>query len=321
MKKNNKKAIIISLLALMIFLSVVWLYTPVIFQEGNPCPLISGILRLNFGGDEIVKLKTGDNRYMTKSKNGREIINKLMRNQGYEFTEQMGSGYFFRSKGGENMIAVHRYYSRYYSLWKISGPNSGQISTEWVDYENKEYGFALQYPAKSIHSQFWTGLSEEFSINDVLIPNRILAENNNFYLNQQYSLGFDWQNGKFIKKENTFVPEYDGQPGYGTSWHIIILEARDEKELDSLIKQKYGSGCGHGPKQETVFAGSYDLKLIGDGKDLGSTACPVNYKYYIRYSPARKKVAFWQTGQECIIGLSFDDCFDQKISDSFHFIN
>jgi len=121
MLKINKKRIFVCSGALIAVLSLVfWLYAPVIFQEGNPCPLISGIWQLNFSQKDIVKLKIDGDRHMTKSRNGQKIITEIMKNRGYEFVEQMGSGYFFKSKGGESIVAVHRYYSKYYSLWSFS---------------------------------------------------------------------------------------------------------------------------------------------------------------------------------------------------------
>lgn len=317
MKKNNIKGIIIFSLALIIiFALATWLYAPVIFQEGNPVPYLKGAWQLNLNQKDIVKLDVDGDRYMTKNRNGLGAITELMKSQNYEFVEQLGAGYFYKSKDGKRITISRRYYSSYYSLWDFSKP---ETITEWLDYENKEYGFALQYPAKSIHGRFWTGLSDELTAEDVLISDRILVKNNNFYLNQQYSLELDSQCGKFIKKENTFIPEYDGKPGYGFPWHIVILDIKDRDELGKFIKQKYGSGCNYESRQKTDFADNYEIKIIGDGKDLGSTACPVNYEYYIRYSPTQRKVAFWHTGQECIIGLSFKNCFDKKISDSFHF--
>ena len=56
---------------------------------------------------------------MTESKNGM-MIHNFMKTKGYEFTEQMGSGYFFKSPTGQSAVATHRYYSHYYSIWTIT---------------------------------------------------------------------------------------------------------------------------------------------------------------------------------------------------------
>ncbi len=117
---ENKKIflfIFIIILAISIFLSS---YSSIIFQEGNPWPQIKGIIQLNFSGSDIIKISNFDDKYITKSKDGEEIIKNFMENNGYEFIEQMGSGHLFKSLEGTSVVAIHKYYSRYYSLWSIT---------------------------------------------------------------------------------------------------------------------------------------------------------------------------------------------------------
>jgi len=116
--KKNKIFVFFGLLVI-IFAIVVLLYRPVIFQEGNPWPEIKGIVQLKFGDSDIVKLSGSDNKFMTESKNG-TMIYDFMKTKGYEFIEQMGSGYFFKSATGQTAVATHKYYSRRYSLWNIT---------------------------------------------------------------------------------------------------------------------------------------------------------------------------------------------------------
>jgi hypothetical protein len=259
-------------------------------------------------------------RYLTKSKDGREVLTGLLADQGYAFIDQMGSGYFFRDKDGSALLATHRYYSRFYSIWSLTLTKEVKKSIEWSDYKNEEYGFIFRYPSLSIDNKLWNNLPEGL---ESLLPNQVLSKGNNFYLHQKYDISTDWQTGQLIKKENTFRPEYDGTYGYPLPWHIVILGAEDESSLDKAIKQKLGPGCRYKTKIPTEFSGNYRIEIDGDGKDLGSTLCPVNYSNYIIYSPIRKQVAFWSTGQECQIGLGFSsvDCFDQEISNSFHFVD
>lgn len=115
--KKYKKLLIIILLVIGLFL---FLYSPLIFQEGNPWPQIKGIVQLNFKNTGMVKLSDSDNEYMTKSKNGVEIIKAYLKDKDYNFIEQMGSAYLFESLEGKSAIVIHKYYSRYYSLWRIT---------------------------------------------------------------------------------------------------------------------------------------------------------------------------------------------------------
>jgi len=117
MKRNILRVIIVCLIVLGISIFV---YSPVIFQEGNPLPQIKGIFQLNFAGKDLVKLSSEENKYLTKSDQGVEIIKTFMKDEGYDFIEQMGSGYFFVKDNLKGVIVTHKQYSRFYSLWNIA---------------------------------------------------------------------------------------------------------------------------------------------------------------------------------------------------------
>ncbi len=144
--KNKAILLIASLVILIVGISAL-AYSPVIFQEGDPWSQIKGITQLNFTGKDMVKLSSEENRYMTKSKNGAEIIKEYMKGKGYNFTEQMGSGYLFQSSTGGSAVATHKYYSRFYSLWKIT-ENTNNTDTNnnlWIT-TTTDSGVTFQYP-------------------------------------------------------------------------------------------------------------------------------------------------------------------------------
>lgn len=317
--KRNKILVFFGLLVI-VFILVILLYRPVIFQEGNPWPEIKAISHLTLCGSDMVKLSGSDNKYLTKSQGGPAVVEAYMKNQGYEFTNQMGSGYFYKSSDN-SVVITRRQYSRFYTIWTINKPDNTNSSIAWLDYKNDEYDFSFSYPALSVDNQYWGNLTETLPLSEILLPNQVLSKGNNFYLHQKYGLTRNQKNGLISKTENTFIPEYDGSYNYPVAWHIVVFNVKDETELKETIKKKLGPGCSYKDKISTEFEGNYRVEINGDGKDLGSTLCPVNYYNYIVYSPTQKKVAFWSTGQECQIGLGFmsENCFDQKISDSFHF--
>lgn len=57
----------------------------------------------------------GDGKYF--SKNSEPFINE-MKNQGFEFTEQMGAGYFF-TKGGKSYLSIGRMYSSHFMVFNV----------------------------------------------------------------------------------------------------------------------------------------------------------------------------------------------------------
>ncbi|MFA5080356.1 MAG: hypothetical protein WC472_01895 [Candidatus Paceibacterota bacterium] len=115
---SKNKGIIIGIISFAVG-ALIFNYSPLIFQEGNPWPQIKGIMQLKFSGADIVPLSSSDNKFMTESKN-EMVIHNFMKTKGYEFTEQMGSGYFFKSPTGQSAVVTHKYYSRFYSLWDVT---------------------------------------------------------------------------------------------------------------------------------------------------------------------------------------------------------
>ncbi|HNY36135.1 MAG TPA: hypothetical protein PLD14_00270 [Candidatus Pacearchaeota archaeon] len=116
--KNKKILLLVSAIILIVgvFLS---LYSSVIFQEGNPWPQIKGITQLTFDKSDIVKLSGSDNKYLTKSQGGPMAVEVFMKDRGYEYTDQMGSGYFYKSSD-KTVVLIRRQYSRFYTIWTIT---------------------------------------------------------------------------------------------------------------------------------------------------------------------------------------------------------
>ena len=141
----KNKAIIIGIVSFA-FGALIYNYSTVIFQEGNPWPKIKGIVQLTFSGSDIVKLSGSDNEYLTRSKGGPGVIETYMKNRGYEYTEQMGSGYFYKSSD-KTIVLTRRQYSRFYVIWTIpeNNNNSGTDNNPSTATTNND-GLTFQYP-------------------------------------------------------------------------------------------------------------------------------------------------------------------------------
>lgn len=158
---SRNKAIIIAIVSFALG-ALIYNCSRIIFQEGNPWPQIKGIVQLNFGHKDIVKLAGGENKYISRSNNP-EIIKSFMKEKGYDFTEQMGSGYLFEKQTGTSAIAAHRYYSRYYSLWTITENGNDSNYNPWATSTGDD-GVTYQYPeslsAKYISVAEWPPVVE-----------------------------------------------------------------------------------------------------------------------------------------------------------------
>jgi len=112
--------------------ALIYTYSKVIFQEGNPWPEIRAISQLTFDGSDMVKLSGSDNKYLTKSQGGPKTVDTFMKDRGYEYTDQMGSGYFYKSSD-KTVVLTRRQYSRFYTIWTIGDVLSTSISESLAD--------------------------------------------------------------------------------------------------------------------------------------------------------------------------------------------
>jgi hypothetical protein len=208
------------------------------------------------------------------------------------------------------------YFSNFFINKKTNSfapPLLNKIAVNWLTYENKTYSFAFSYPNKSLNSSYWASQSD--NLNN-LASNIVLEGDNVFYIRPE------GQNFKQVDNiYNKIQQDSNGMDRYGVTWRIVVNDINQEQDLDSFIKKQYGNGCSYDKKYATDYPNTFDVIIKGDGKPLDVTDCPVNYDYHIKYSPDKKKVAFWHTGQECQIGLNFSTCFDSNIVKSFRFLN
>jgi hypothetical protein len=128
----KSKTVVIAIVSFALGVSVCNLFSRLLFQEGNPWPQVKGIAELTFGNADMVKLSGSDNKYLTKSKGGWETVDSFLKNKGYEFTEQMGSGYFYKSSNG-NIVMTRRQYSRFYVIWNIIENKNNNLAEELRD--------------------------------------------------------------------------------------------------------------------------------------------------------------------------------------------
>ncbi|MFA7216423.1 MAG: hypothetical protein WC095_00345 [Candidatus Paceibacterota bacterium] len=141
---KNKKVLLLIFIIILVLGVFVFFYSSVIFQEGNPWPQIKGITQLTFGKSDIVKLSGLDNKYLTKSQGGPMAVETFMKDLEYKHTDQMGSGYFYKSSN-KTIVLTRRQYSRFYTIWTIAENNDSESSKLWITTTNDQ-SIIFQYP-------------------------------------------------------------------------------------------------------------------------------------------------------------------------------
>lgn len=107
-------------LILILFIAILLIYGKTLYQEGNPLPILYGILKLNFTNENIAQIPQNSNKYITRSKNGVDSVKQFMKEKDYTLVEQMGAGYEFTKSDGQTILITHRYYSKFYDIWNLS---------------------------------------------------------------------------------------------------------------------------------------------------------------------------------------------------------
>ncbi len=255
---KNKIALLVIPIIILILGIFVFFYSPVIFQEGNPWPQIKGIVQLTFGKSDMVKLSGSDNTYLTKSQNGPMAVEAFMKGRGYEYTDQMGSGYFYKSSD-RAIVLTRRQYSRSYVIWTITENNDSEPDNDlWTTITNDQ-DITFQYPkellAKYVSVVDWPPLikmetgtyscettpQELSSMSDItserLVDNRTYCVNiknegaaGSVYSSYTYTTA---KGGKLVKV--SFTLQYPDCNNYDEKQRNDCTSEREAFDIDSIV--------------------------------------------------------------------------------------
>lgn len=143
-----KKLCIALFLTLFLLLIVIFLNWNVIFQEGNPIPIVKGIIKLS--NNSFVKINQEPVMYITKSNDKNDLFLYIEKENNVKFREQMGSGHLFESVD-KNLILVSKQYTKFYQVWYESihskeNENKKQIENLVLEFGKKLKNVSLLAP-------------------------------------------------------------------------------------------------------------------------------------------------------------------------------
>lgn len=207
--------------------------------------------------------------------------------------------------------------------------NFVSLDETWNLYTNEKYGFSIKVPKMMYQPYGDCVLSNGFFVpKGDLVPVKIF-EDESIFISSEYYHDLQGQfeiEGKTVfsgcEKVANSIPLLQDRNNYkAMKWEFVASEVESDVELEKFIKEKYGSGCSLGKKVPTEQSGVYRPEILGDGLDLGETACPINYITEIRYNADTNKVVAWDLGQAyTFVGdEDFSKLYDQEMVDSFKF--
>jgi len=126
-KQSLKRSITVILLIFVLFLTsivAIWV-RPILRQEENSVQVLKGIVQLNLKDLDFYEYDSNPiymyTQYITKSKNGFEVIRESLEDEGWIFKEQFGSGYLFKysTNEKEDISISSVQFTRFFKLWNI----------------------------------------------------------------------------------------------------------------------------------------------------------------------------------------------------------
>lgn len=201
-------------------------------------------------------------------------------------------------------------------------------------YINNKFGFSLVVPKLATGSIECKKGPDSYIPTYGLVPiaffendDTIYLAANNFYRVTDDRSTEDNPNNPGIceKLKTTFdLIEKDRVSGGNiSSLKIYATNIKNDNELESYFKSKYGSGCRLGKKTLSEIPDVYTVEISSDGNDLDESNCPINFALVTKYNPIKRKLVIFELGQACNLdkGQSIGSgCNDQEIMKSFKFL-
>ncbi|MFA7686111.1 MAG: hypothetical protein WCX95_04925 [Candidatus Gracilibacteria bacterium] len=215
----------------------------------------------------------------------------------------------------------------------INGSDSSlsSIDQTWNLYTNNKYGFSIKVPKKMYHSygSMCTSVDDSYRPKGGFVPVKIF-ENENVYISSEYFYnltGETVRNGISSysgceKVTNTLLVLEDKAYSQQLSWKFVVKDVANDSELNTFVKEQYGSGCEVGAKNISTQEGVYDVSIQADLGDLGKDQCFLNYMTVLKYYPEKKEAISWDLGQSSTFaGDKFQQIvYDLEMVKSFKFI-
>lgn len=215
-----------------------------------------------------------------------------------------------------------------------TGSEITPIDSTWNKYTNHELGFSINLPRQTAsgyaNCEFNSG-ENSYRAKAGMVPIKTFENipSGIVYIAPEYfyRLGGEKQNqdGTSSYSTCTKIQNSTSEMENPTAlteinyWKISTKLVQNDSEIESFLKSIFGTACKLGGKTQTSVAGVYDIK-IGGVTDLDG-ACPMNAAYIFKYSPSKKLVATWTTGQaySFYTSVNYIDAHDEQMISSFNF--
>jgi hypothetical protein len=115
---KGKRALVLSVFALgILFFAVALLFGAIIFQEGNPVPVLQALARLELSEEPITRITGADVKYI-QTVGPETPLTEYLAAYGWSFRERLGAGIFYQKRDSA-LFAEARMLTRRYVVYQL----------------------------------------------------------------------------------------------------------------------------------------------------------------------------------------------------------
>ncbi len=119
--KKQRRVVDLAIIAVIavILLVIMKIWSPVVFQRGNPIPYLIAAIRIS-GENSYVQVETdsGADVYISRKGECPELFEYIEKSRNVGFIEQAGSGYIF-SNGIDGLVVSSEVYLSEFTVWSV----------------------------------------------------------------------------------------------------------------------------------------------------------------------------------------------------------
>jgi len=189
----------------------------------------------------------------------------------------------------------------------------------WNLYSNYKFGFSIKIP-KETRALYGSCRSGD-QVEEPMSPVKVFEEGNKIYIAREFDYEFTdyYKMGEKVFYQNCQKKKNDLSQHNGVLWELLVKEVKNEQELESFIKERFGSGCSLGEKRPQRGALRVSIEGYFDEKTKEiNPECMLNHLYVLMYIPQRNIAVAWSGGQDALFtGRNPETMYDNEMIDSF----
>lgn len=127
---KRKTLILICIVIFVAFGMFTYFNRDIVFQEGNPFPVVSAVTKLTFSDAPYVQFSSEPTKYIAHTRSSKEanyaLVKEYMKAHDFSFKQQLGSTLVFENEKEQSIVST-RQYTKHYFIWTM--PETSELAS------------------------------------------------------------------------------------------------------------------------------------------------------------------------------------------------